>query len=837
MNLFGYNYRGAFALGYSVVPFQIDKPAPGACKPAHHIKVIDASGSMYADMADVQAMIAKVMAAEDLLAPNLRLSLISYSTAGDVITHFAHVPAPTAADPRSDANRQVKNLRTRGMTCISQGLQAAIALIRPDETTVVSLHTDGWANDPSASSERKALLGLAAQLRQKGAWLSAIAYRSSSDFQLLSELAGIAGGSAVQATSTRQVYDAIHSGASRAAGPQAPAIKLPAPPKGGFHLFLSTTARRVEIVDSATTITGLRADDTAEAWTFSPNKDAHAELQRKAPDQIDDAPLALRAALARALLARRDLTGAKQIVYGFGSSEFAALHGRALTPEGLTLLSADLDSIVFNGLSLNLDGKRGMGHADAASILKILGILAEAPEGAVLLDVERLMQTYVSRGLKRIPGKRGEDGTLTPPPVKAIPRSEEGSPWRAVQGVGMSQNAANATITCVQPIDLQRTADGKLVRQVAGVNLTDLKTFRAYTVIADGAPTVRALRLLVPHAPTRHALERAGLVSVNHTSVVNDPLKARQLHVEPMSLDHVYEVDLASRPVIAMTGPDTVSAIKNYVIASMRLATLDKMIAALRKGGESTTYTAAQVAALKEVCVSENGYFSPPMTEAHADMQAAILNGEVDSRTVYKIDLGTPELPRGAADLYGGNEGFARYATIDGAAKPTLPMLLEGKPAKPKAVKKENAADAIQRPLYQRALGLEATTAELPGDIVDFCAEIKRTMASSASDRLGWLKRIGAIATTNLEEARAFLRPIIWTAAATGMLPAELPGEMLDAEAYMKAFPGASLPQSQKNSSFFCIPSAAKCEVVLTVTPETKRYTVKLPADLADAED
>jgi hypothetical protein len=632
------------------------------------------------------------------------------------------------------------------------------------------------------------------------------------------------------------VYDAIHSGASRAAGPQAPAIKLPAPPKDGFHLFLSTTARRVEIIDQATTITGLRADDAAQVYTFFPNKTADAELQRQTPDQLDDAPLTLRAALARAMLARRDLAGAKRVIFGFRSSSFVAAHGRALTPDALNLLAADLDKMIYDGLGLDIDGRRGMGHNAAASILKILGILAEAPEGAVLLDVERLMQTYTARGLKRVPGKRAEDGTLIPPPVKAIPRTEEGSPWRAVQSVGMSLNAANATITCVQPIDLQRAADGKLVRQVAGVNLTDLKTFRAYSVIADGAPTIRALRLLVPHAPTRHALERIGLVSINHASVVNDPLKARQLHVEPMSLDHVYEVDLASRAVISMTGPDTISAIKKYVIASMHLATLDKMLAAALKGGESTTYTAAQVAALKEVCVSEGGYFSPPTTEAHADMEAAILNGEVDTRTVYKIDLGTPELPRGAADLYGGNEGLARYATIDGAAKPTLPMLLEGKAAKPKAVKKENAADAIQRPIYQRALNLEATTAELPGDIVDFCSEIARAVTSK-TEAAGRLKRIEAIVTSNLEDARAFLRPIIWTAAATGMLPAELPGELLDAEAYMKAFPGASLPKSQMNSSFFCIPSAAKCEVVLTVTPETKRYTVKLPAGLADAED
>jgi GTP:adenosylcobinamide-phosphate guanylyltransferase len=43
------------------------------------------------------------------------------------------------------------------LTCISQALKAAAAMVNPSELTCISLHSDGYANDYSASSERAAM--------------------------------------------------------------------------------------------------------------------------------------------------------------------------------------------------------------------------------------------------------------------------------------------------------------------------------------------------------------------------------------------------------------------------------------------------------------------------------------------------------------------------------------------------------------------------------------------------------------------------------------------------------------------------------------------------------
>lgn len=98
------------------------------------------------------------------------------------------------------------------------------------------------------------------------------------------------------------------------------------------------------------------------------------------------------------------------------------------------------------------------------------------------------------------------------------------------------------------------------------------------------------------------------------------------------------------------------------------------------------------------------------------------------------------------------------------------------------------------------------------------------------------LAREARLISEALDVRRAALRPVLWTAAATGMLPDGLAADMLDAEAYRKAFPAAGVPKSQEGSSFFCVPSAASCQVVITVTPETKRYTVRLPPQVSAAE-
>ena len=40
-----------------------------------------------------------------------------------------------------------------GLTCMSDGLEAALRLARPDERTTVTIHSDGYVNDPDPASD------------------------------------------------------------------------------------------------------------------------------------------------------------------------------------------------------------------------------------------------------------------------------------------------------------------------------------------------------------------------------------------------------------------------------------------------------------------------------------------------------------------------------------------------------------------------------------------------------------------------------------------------------------------------------------------------------------
>ena len=226
MHLISYSAFGRAIGAFALTRIRLPTPAQAPSVLAHHILLIDASGSMWGDMDQMQATLLRIFTATELQAPHLRVSLLSYSSSGDVITHFTRASVAELQAVGGAPQRTMKALAARGLTCISQALRAAVGLVQRGETTCVSLHTDGWANDPSPASERRALLAAVDDLRATGAWLSGIAYRTSSDFGLLSELAARCGGNAVLAASTRQVYDAIHSSTARAAGHVEPPVSI-----------------------------------------------------------------------------------------------------------------------------------------------------------------------------------------------------------------------------------------------------------------------------------------------------------------------------------------------------------------------------------------------------------------------------------------------------------------------------------------------------------------------------------------------------------------------------------------------------------------------------------
>ena len=78
-------------------------------KPSHHILVVDRSGSMYGTIGDVKGTIEKLLTLTEFRDPSLRVSLISYSSQGDVKLHFKGV---TVADVMATDSPQLREIRS-----------------------------------------------------------------------------------------------------------------------------------------------------------------------------------------------------------------------------------------------------------------------------------------------------------------------------------------------------------------------------------------------------------------------------------------------------------------------------------------------------------------------------------------------------------------------------------------------------------------------------------------------------------------------------------------------------------------------------------------------------
>ena len=875
MHLISYSAFGRAIGAFALTRIHLPTPAQAPSVPAHHILLIDASGSMWGDMDQMQATLLRLFTAAELHALHLRVSLLSYSSSGDVITHFTRASVAELQAVGGAPQRTVKGLAARGLTCISQALRAAVALVTRGETTCVSLHTDGWANDPSPASERKALLAAADDLHRTGAWLSGIAYRTSSDFGLLSELAARCGGNAVLAESTRQVYDAIHSSTARAAGHVEPPVRIDVTP-GSMVLFYSVSAGRCVLQREPGTlsISGLAPTDDRAAWALSPVPITDELLQEEAVTArwqrgvvgAEERSL-LHIALCRAMLAERDIAGAKGVLYGLRVPSLVERHSRAMTPAALAAMATDLDAALKHPPVME-SVKPGLNRAAGASVLQILQTLDAAPAGSVYIHMPTLLSDYKRRGLARVPGVRLADGTVEPPPVTAIKLGDGKTDWQKLHSVELSDSQANASLLVTTSIGLVArdvaarhagqpggVSVSDIITNVAGVDLTHLQQYRAYTVVADGAPTVKTLLLRVVDLRVRRKLGELGL-----TPSIADK--------------EIYELDIADRSVlspgmdapqagavVAATAQPVSGAWPATALHLMALTVLRKVVdAALKGDGGGAKYTAEQVAALKLVCVTPAGYFSPPTTGAHADLDAALKSGEADVRTTYKVSTGLPLFPQGADDLYGANEFLQRHfssAAGTAAIKLTWRDVLRGVPviAKERSSRlKLTPADAFMLPLYGRLLGIVAPPAGTqPYPFTDTVTTLTDNLSGlllgrgegkglDESERAEALTRLRGTLQEDIDSTRADMRPLVWLTATTGAVPSSLPHEVLDADAYSKRY-GVTLDKAQREANFFVIGSKAAAKgqapadvLVMAVVPEAQPYTVRFPATSA-AED
>jgi len=768
-----------------------------ANNPAHEIMLVDASGSMYYDLPKLRDLLIQYLTLEKHRRDDIKVTLMSYSTQGDLVIHFSQVTLADLLRLGSTYQAEIRKLKVRGLTCISQALQMAKAFIRPGEDTAIVLHSDGYANHPSPRSERTRLLELATELSAiDGVFIDTVAYRDWADYKLLSQMANIGSGKCTQAHSSDQVFEALRGTAEALSGGVVPALEIPVE-AGSYAVFVSADAQKVIGGTETFQVKGLTPGQSGTAYRFYEVDGADWNGSQAALLEDDDDSRRGLYAYARAKLAEGDLMEAKYALAGAGDSYTLSYHGRALTNTQVRDFAGSLEQGAYGNLQTT--GVYGIPN-QALDIVSLVNLLRKEP-GALSVDTVRLRENYTRRGVKKLQGRRMDDGSVEKP---AFDLRFKGRPrWVKVSGFDMNHDTASLQMRLVYPAKLVNVATGKTVKRVAGVDVSQLRDFRNYTLVGDGEVNVPELRVKISSKRLHRTLVRAGLLAGDFA-----PTK-------------VHTINLDQRPVVAYGLRLDPAALGGVFTRLAELKVVASMVRALLPG-ESAVYSSEQVAALKEHHLSPALYYSAPSTVPYTDRDDAIAKGRIDIRLSYRVVLGTHSIlhvgKMPSANAYMKKRFNITLAGNDKPEKaPKMPMVWEtGSEVTLKRLTKrtENGlgpVDELVMPLMANFLSVtpNGSVKEVLGtEFEDLADELHdATKSGDKETAIEVLTEMKSSLEDYMEDIWGkTVVPLAFYLGASGLLPEGFEdAEVLDSEALLERFGSLKLSKAELDGTFFVL--------------------------------
>jgi hypothetical protein len=713
-----HNFKGVPVAFYLVD--RITLPEPTLQKEvAHHIYVVDVSGSMYGVIKDTASMIEKVMTIEEFSDETQFVSLISYSSKGDVTLHFSRVPVAEVLKPGSRYVEAIRSLRAQAMTCASQAFAMALDLVGTD-MTAISLHTDGFFNDPSPIAETRSFDALIERAKPiKNLMVNTIAY-GSADYVAMSRISNALSGKCVKATTIKDVYAALHDTQALLAGRLCPVVFLE---KGDadYQMSLNVSQRKVNGTTADLTVRGNRAGESLEVFRF-----------RKVTEEVYNAskgPLAslmLTYAFARAKLAEGKLNEAKFALCSTKNLTLLKKHAKALTNAQLTAMALELEISMFvpeANLGYEYATKPGLPNADGVTLLELFELLNEH-KSLFTVDFNAMMKGYHRKSMKKVAGTWSHEDLVNPTDADIeaatfTPCAMEISPTDDASRVstkGFKMNNAEATVNILveRPAKLlKKNEKGEKVEihSVAGLTL-DKKIYKYnnLTIISNGDVNINTLPLRIEKRMLHAELVKKGVFPADS---VFDP---KALYEIPLSEFPVvpYDQKFSDIPadlVIRMGRRRSLISLCD-VLLKIRLASPINTGSGSGGSGSGeivgTGLIASQEAELWENFLSTKLNFEPPMRVPYTNKKKAVAQGLIDSRPKYTIDVGDKDL-LSIRKLLSANAFFERRFSVtsskDGVlVKPKIEdLFIEGNTpnVKPDGKMKMGASDKLLFSLYE----------------------------------------------------------------------------------------------------------------------------------------
>ncbi|MEG4068498.1 VWA domain-containing protein [Microcoleus sp. Pol11C2] len=813
-----YNFAGSAKAFYLVDRINLER-TPGDIPEksvAHSIIIIDRSGSMYSALDPLKETLIKLLTLDEYNNYQLIVSLISYASNGDVICHFQRIPIQEVLKFDSQYIKEIQKIHTAGATCISQSMQLAKSLVKAGEMTAINLHTDGYANDPSANSESAKLGEICEELKDMDVFANTISY-ASADFKLLSKIANTLSGNCIRAGEVKMVYDALYDSTKLLGSSVAPPLEEPLIKEYDYQVFVSQSGKKINGSASTLKICGLKAEDRGLFYKY----------QKIAKDEYDklDVPVAQTDesvfAFAKANLADGNLNTAKYALASTFDATLTEKHAKALTNAQIAEFTEDLEQAVFapDVLKNHEIGDR-VKVSDKISLLELIEILEEN-SNSIIINLKHLQENYQRKGLKRIEGKRDENGNLVKPWLKT--EFLDGGEYVQMGSFAINQNTATINMLITRKAKLVKVEDETLIAEVAGILVTDLNTFNNYTIVSDGEVNIKSLRTKISSKPVFDLLKKCGVLEKDGSPVQEFDFRSE------------YDIKLEDLPLVPFDG--RYGSLDGVFEELAEIKILSSILSAHLKE-ESEAYTAEQLEELKQHYLSKSLYINFPTTTEYTDLKSAIANGSVDSRVSYKIDIGSKNILN-FGKLHSANKFLDRLYEVyhkntgEKLAKPTFdftldePVVFAHKTLSSRT--KITKVDDLMKLIFDEFLGLEnngTVTAILSKVGAD--SLLRLLQAKWQEEDVKREEFVAALANAN-ERLEAYaekvyrekVSPLVFYIGSTGLIPDEMEAKAATAEEINSKYGNLQFSKDEQEGMFF---EVGDC--IISVYAKNEYFTV-----------
>lgn len=821
-----YNYAGEAKKYYlvDVKPFiyqpeNLDKPTV-----AHSIIIIDRSGSMYGEIEKLKEYLLKLLTLDEYLNTELVITLISYSSVGDVKCHFQRIPITEIMQSNSEYQQEIKKIHVTGLTCISQSLEIAKSLIQEftsneneGELTAISLHTDGFANDPSYNLELKKIEKIAEELNKFNVIINTISYSNYADFKLLSKLSNLGSGNCIQANNVKQVYDSLYQTNKLLTSSVIPPVEETLIKGYDYQVFVSQTAKKILGSNYTLKIRGLKPEDNGMFYKYRQiSAEEYENLTNIPTSQTNESVFAF----IKTNLAEGNLNLAKYALVSTFDDTLTQTHSKALTNLQIMNFSQDIEAVIFNPKLLKKhEILSAVKVNNKVSILELIDIL-EANQKGIIINLKHLQKNYQRKGLKRVEGKRDEEDNLIKPLLKTV--TIDSGEYVPMGKFNINHNTATINMLIPRKVKLVTQDKGKQISEVAGILINDLNQYNNYTVVSDGEINIDSFRVKINSEKTFNLLKEKGLLTIEGSIP------------DQFNFTKEYEINLADLPLVSFK--QNYSNLEGIFEQIIKLQVLNSLISAHIKE-ESDIYSEKQLTELKKHYLSKNLYLNFPTTNEYTDLKEALNNGSVDTKISYKIDLGDTQILN-TSKLYSANKFLDRLyqgceeETGEIIDNVTFDMTLDkniifGHKTLSKRTK-ITQVDELMKTIYDDFLGIDNN-----GSVSEILNWIK------ADSLLKLLEKKWQGETVNKDEFitaltqaksklnnhleniyRQQICPLVFYIGSTGLIPDELNIKAFTAEEMSANYPDLKLSKSEQKGTFFVANNT-----VITVYPQNAYYT------------